>query len=144
VEKDTNGLALFSPVLYQEAFNMRKLFAAVTAAAFVVVLGAPAFAADATVKGQVVDQACYKKDKANNGNDHGAVKDCAVTCAKKGAAMALLTEDGKLYQITGGLAADSNAKLVGHVAHTVEITGPVTDKDGKLSIAADSLKMLKK
>ena len=84
---------------------MRKLFAAVTAAAFVVALGAPAFAKEATIKGEVVDQTCYMKDHAKTGEAH---KDCAATCAKKGAPMAILTEDGKLYQITGGLAEDSN------------------------------------
>ena len=120
---------------------MRKLFAAVTAAAFVVALGAPAFAKEATVKGEVVDQTCYMKDHAKMGESH---KDCAATCAKKGAPMAILTDDGKLYQITGGLAADNNAKLVAHVSHTVEVTGDVTEKDGKMMIAADSLKMVKK
>ena len=120
---------------------MRKLFAAVTAAAFVVALGAPAFAKEATIKGEVVDQTCYMKDQAKTGEAH---KDCAATCAKKGAPMAILTEDGKLYQITGGLAADNNAKLVAHVSHTVEVTGDVSEKDGKMMIAADSLKMVKK
>ena len=120
---------------------MRKLFAAVTAAAFVVALGAPAFAKETTIKGEVVDQTCYAKDHANMGEAH---KDCAAKCAKKGAPMAILTDDGKLYQITGGLAADNNAKLVAHVSHTVEVTGDVTEKDGKMMIAADSLKMLKK
>jgi type 1 fimbria pilin len=120
---------------------MRKLFAAVTAAAFVVALGAPAFAKETTIKGEVVDQTCYMKDHAKMGEAH---KECATTCAKKGAPMAILTEDGKLYQITGGLAADNNAKLVAHVSHTVEVTGDVTEKDGKMMIAADSLKMLHK
>src|SRR5215510_1093648 len=73
-----------------------------------------------------------------------AHKECATTCAKKGAPMAILTEDGKLYQITGGLAADNNAKLVAHVSHQVEVTGDVTEKDGKMTIAADSLKMISK
>ena len=68
--------------------------------------------------------------------------DCAIACAKKGAPLALLTADGKLYQITGGLAADNNAKLVPHVSHTVEVTGEVTEKDGKKMIASDALKML--
>ena len=97
-----------------------------------------------TVKGQVVDQTCFLKDKANNGNDHGDTKECATICAKKGAPMAILTEDGKLYQITGGLAADKNAKLITHISHTVEITGDVTEKDGKMSIASDALTMLKR
>jgi len=120
---------------------MRKVFAAVVAAAFVMALGAPAFAKETTVKGEVVDQTCYMKDHAKSGEAH---KDCAATCAKKGAPMAILTEDGKLYQITGGLAADNNAKLVAHVSHKVEVTGEVSEKDGKMMIAADSLKMISK
>ena len=69
---------------------------------------------------------------------------CAVQCAKAGKPVALLTSDGKVYEVTGGLAADKNAKLSGHMLHTVEITGDVTEKNGKLSIAADTLKMAAK
>jgi hypothetical protein len=126
---------------------MKNTLAGVVAAAFVLALGVPAFAATETVKGQVVDQTCYTKDKANNGSDHKMpqdVKDCAIACAKKGAPLALLTADGKLYEITGGLAADKNAKLVAHVSHTVEVTGEVTEKDGKKMIASDALKMISK
>jgi hypothetical protein len=123
---------------------MRKVLAAAVAATFVMTLGASLFAKEMTVKGQVVDQTCYTKDKANAGMDHGDMKDCATVCAKKGAPLAILTDDGKLYTITGGLAADKNAKLIAHVSHTVEITGDVSENDGKMSIAADKLTMLKK
>lgn len=125
---------------------MRKFYAGLSVAAFVVALGAPALAKEETVKGQVVDQSCYLKDKTNNaGKDHKMpqdVTDCAISCAKKGAPMALLTSDGKLYTIGGGLAANKNEKLIAHVSHTVEVTGDVTEKDGKMMIAADSLKMV--
>jgi hypothetical protein len=125
---------------------MRRFFAGVTAATFVFALGAPAFAKTETLKGQIIDESCYKMDKSNSGKDHkmpkGDTADCAVSCAKAGRPMALLTEDGKVYEISGGLAADKNAKIVPHVAHTVEITGDVTEKDGKMVIAADSLKMI--
>src|SRR5215470_13879928 len=126
---------------------MRRLFAGLTATAFVLV-GATAFAKTETIKGQVVDQACYKMDKSNTGNDHkmpkGDTKDCAIGCAKAGRPLAVLTSDGKVYEIAGGLAADKNAKLIPHVAHTVEITGDVMDHDGKMMITADSLKMISK
>jgi len=125
---------------------MRRMLAGLTAATFVVALAAPAFAKEETVKGQIVDQTCYLKDKAANaGKDHkmaGDEKDCAVACAKKGAPMALLTAEGKVYQITGDLAANMNEKIVPHVAHTVELTGDVTTKDGKNTIAASNLKMI--
>ena len=120
---------------------MRKVLAAVTAAGFVLALGAPLLAKEMTVKGEVVDQTCYMKDHAKVGDTH---KDCATSCAKKGAPMALLTDDGKLYQITGDLAKDKNAKLVEHVSHTVEITGDVTETDGKMMIDAKDIKMVKK
>jgi hypothetical protein len=127
---------------------MRRTFAGFAIAAFVVALTAPAFAASETVKGQVVDMGCYKADKSNTGVDHkmpkGDTKDCALGCAKAGQPLALLTSDGKVYQIAGGLAADKNAKLIAHVSHTVEITGDVMDHGGTMMITADSLKMLSK
>ena len=127
---------------------MRRTFAGFAIAAFVVALTAPAFAASETVKGQVVDMGCYKADKSNTGLDHkmpkGDTKDCALGCAKAGQPLALLTSDGKVYQIAGGLAADKNAKLIAHVSHTVEITGDVMDHGGTMMITADSLKMVSK
>ena len=127
---------------------MRRMLAGLVVVAAVVALGAPLFAAEQTVTGQIIDQTCYMKDKASNaGRDHKMatdVKDCAVACAKKGAPMAILTSDGKVYQITGDLAANMNEKLVPHVAHTVEITGEVTSANGKNMIAANSLKMISK
>jgi hypothetical protein len=126
---------------------MRKVFAGWMAAAFVVALSVPAFAKTETVKGRIVDMSCYNMDKEHNaGKDHkmksGDTADCATACAKMGRPMALLTEDGKVYELTGGLAADKNAKIIPHVSHVVEVTGEVTEKDGKTAISADSLKMV--
>jgi hypothetical protein len=127
---------------------MRHMLTGLSVAALVVAFGAPVFGASATVKGQIVDQSCYNMDKSNTGVDHkmpkGDTKDCAVACAKAGRPMALLTAEGKVYEIAGGLAADKNAKIIAHVSHTVEITGDVMDHDGKLMISADSLKMISK
>ena len=124
---------------------MQRVFAGLTAAAFIVALGGPAYAAVETIKGQLVDQSCYTKDKTNTGNAHkGMPDDCAQACAKKGAPLALLTSDGKVYTITGDLAADKNAKLVAHMSHTVEVTGDVMEKDGKMTIASTALKMISK
>jgi hypothetical protein len=128
---------------------MRRLLIALTAAAFVITLGAPSFAKVDTVKGQLIDQACYKMNKANTGERHqmrnGPVDDCATACAKEGRPVALLTTDGKVYQVTGDLAADKNAKLVPHMTHTVEITGDVTtEQDGTMKIAGTTLKMVSK
>jgi hypothetical protein len=127
---------------------MRQMFAGLTAAALVLALGAPAFAKTETIKGQIVDQTCYKMDKTNAAVDHkmpkGETKDCAINCAKAGQPMAILTADGKVYQLAGGLAADKNAKIIAHVGHTVEVTGDVMEHDGKLMLTADSLTMISK
>jgi len=127
---------------------MQKMFAAIGAAAFLLALGTTAFAKTETIKGQIVDQSCYKMDKSNTGVDHkmpkGDTKDCAVGCAKAGKPMALLTADGKVYEISGGLAADKNAKIIPHIGHTVEITGDVMDHGGSMMIMADSVKMISK
>jgi hypothetical protein len=127
---------------------MRKMFAGLIAAAFVIVFTGPAFAKTETVKGQIVDVACYKMDKSNTGVDHkmpkGDTKDCAIGCAKAGRPMAILTADGKVYELGGGLAAEKNAKIVPHVGHTVEVTGDVMEQDGKTTITSDTLKMISK
>jgi hypothetical protein len=127
---------------------MQKILAGIGAAALLLSLATTAFAKTETITGQVVDQACYKMDKSNTGVDHkmpkGDTKDCAVMCAKGGKPMALLTSDGKLYEISGGLAADKNAKIIPHIGHTVEITGDVMDHGGSMMIMADSVKMISK
>ena len=123
-----------------------KGFAAIAAAGLILAANVSLGAKTETVRGQIVDQTCYMKDMANNkGNDHkmtADTKDCAAACAKKGSPMALLTSDGTVYTITGGLAANNNEKLIAHIGHTVEITGDTTGTAGKMAIAAADLKMV--
>jgi len=120
---------------------MVRIASGLTAAAVVVWLAAPALAETETVKGELVDQTCYMKDRKNVGASH---RECAETCAKKGQPLAVVTGDGRIYEVTGPLSAGNNAKLVPHLAHTVEITGDVSEKDGQMTIAAGagSLKMV--
>jgi hypothetical protein len=61
-----------------------------------------------------------------------------------GRPIALLTSNGKIYVVTGDLAANNNAKLVPHMSHKVELTGDVTEKDGSSTIPATNLKMISK
>lgn len=125
---------------------MRKVLVSLAAAAFVVAVVVPAFAATETVTGRIVDESCYLKDKANNaGPDHKMPADvagCAAACATKGRPMALLTTDGKVYTLVGGLAAENNAKIVPHINHVVTVTGDVVTKEGKMTITAGDLKMV--
>jgi hypothetical protein len=127
---------------------MRTVCAGLVVGALVLALSASAFAATQTISGRLIDQTCYKMNSANTGVDHkmpsGDVKDCAITCAKMGRPVALLTEDGKVYTVTGDLAANNNAKLVPHMSHKVELTGDVSETGGTMTIAAASLKMISK
>jgi hypothetical protein len=116
---------------------MRKL-TVLAACVVAVAFAAPSFAETKTVKGEIVDQACFLKDKGNRGDAH---KDCGTSCAKKGSPVALVTSTGEIYQITGSYTENKNAKLVEHVSHVVEATGEVTEKDGKKMIAVTALKM---
>lgn len=114
---------------------MRKILAVAAAAAFVA--SASLFAAETTVKGEVVDVACQMK-KAPGGQG-AAHKGCADACAKKGATMGIMTSDA-VYEIAGDYAANNNAKLLEFVAAQVEATGEVTEKDGKKIITVSSMK----
>ena len=95
---------------------MRNLISMVAGAAFVAALAIPAFAADMTVKGEVVDVACLtsKKD-AGKGAGHA---NCAMVCAKKGSPVGILTADA-----------------------VYTVTGEVTEKDGVKSINVKSIKL---
>ena len=105
------------------------------------------FAASETLTGTLVDLQCYSLNKEEDREcapaRHRAMI-CAQACAREGFTVGLLTDDGKVYEVHGGLAANINAKLVPHMSHTVTITGDVTEKDGVKSIAADDLKMIGK
>ena len=79
---------------------------------------------------------CHTKKAENVGASHA---DCALSCAKRGAAMGIMTSDG-VYTITGDYTNDKNAKLLDFVAKNVEATGEVTEKDGVKTINVTSLK----
>jgi hypothetical protein len=99
------------------------------------------FAENKTVTGKLVDLSCYGQDKDNTGNVHkGKGYNCGKACAREGFPVGLLTSDGKVYQITGDLAAHANAKLVPHIAENATITGDVMEKGGITMITASDLK----
>lgn len=119
---------------------MRKILAIAAGAACVAFLSAPILAADITVKGEVVDVACsMSKGDGGKGDAHAA---CAMSCAKRGQPVGILTADA-IYEVTGDWAADKNAKLLDFVAKQVEVTGEVTEKDGKKMLNVKSMKLAK-
>jgi hypothetical protein len=107
---------------------------------------APATAESVTVRGLLVDEFCSKTAPPHDNHDNktqAEMESCALECARKGDPVVLLTADGKVYRITGGLAANRNAKLIPHMSRTVEITGEVTERGGRRQIDADVVKSVK-
>lgn len=111
------------------------------ASAFVFMMAVvPVLAAEVT--GELVDQACYMKDKQNSvGVGH---QDCATLCALKGQTVAIVTDRGEVYAIAGELAEDKNARLVPHMSHRVVVTGEIVEKGGKKTITANEVRMAPK
>ena len=118
---------------------MSRRLAQLAACAVFVAFTAPLGAAPTTVKGEVVDLACYNNDKAKMGEGH---KGCGMTCVKKGNPLAIVTADGKVYNLAGAYVENKNAKIVeGDLfAVPVEATGDVTEKDGVQIIAVTTMK----
>jgi len=124
---------------------MAKGMSALLAAALMLASCTTAVAKTATVTGKLVDEHCSRMSKPHDAGDdktEGEVESCALHCAQAGEPVAVVTTDGKIYRITGGLAANKNAKLIPHMSRTVEITGDVSERGGKLRIAAESLKVV--
>ena len=124
---------------------MRRLSAAL-AAVFVFALAAPAFAVDTV--GTLVDLSCYKMDKSNTGLDHkmpkGQTANCAVDCAKQGKPLALITDKGEIFIVSGALAENNNARLIRHLGYKVSVQGSVSalNPDGTRTILGGALKRL--
>ncbi len=113
---------------------MKKLSLGVGGVMLAMAMALPAYAADPVkVTGELIDVMCGATKK---GPDHKA---CADSCAKRGEPVAVFAKDG-MYVITGKLTEEKNAKLIEFMTKQVTVTGEVSkDKDGKLSIAADSI-----
>jgi hypothetical protein len=130
---------------FGRSFKMHKSAAVLVGTLLVTTIVRPVFGNIESVTGQLIDIACYSQNKEDTANRHrGKGSICAQACAREGFAVGLLTTDGKLYQVMGELAANSNAKLVPHMGRAVTITGEVEEKDGEMVIlGSDDLKMVK-
>jgi len=124
--------------------TMRKsvmFFLALFLAAAVTVQAQKKTEKEVTVKGEVVDVACYMMGGAK-GDDHKA---CAEACAKAGGSLGILTADGKLYVslLPDNHKQGPNAVLMDHIAHTVEATGYVRTSGGVQGIMIKTVAMAK-
>ena len=105
--------------------------------AVVVAAAAGVVAEPRTIAGEVVDVRCYERATDNAGDAH---VDCALSCARRGATLGILTADG-VFTITGEYAAEMNRRLIPFVARTVEATGEVTERDGRRTIRIREIKL---
>jgi hypothetical protein len=78
-----------------------------------------------TVKGEVLDMACYL-DHGASGEKHAA---CAKTCIESGLPVGLKTDDGTVYLLIGE-HKPINAVLAPYAAQTVTIKGKLVTRDG--------------
>jgi hypothetical protein len=91
-----------------------------------------------TVKGELLDMNCYMASGAH-GSDH---KSCADMCINSGAAMGVLTTDGKVYLlVTGHDKKEPYEDLKKHAGEEVTVTGKLTEKDGIKGIVVSETKV---
>jgi hypothetical protein len=112
-----------------------RLFTVLGALALSAAVAVPLTAEEKTVTGEVIDVQCRMKKAENTGADH---ENCAMSCAKRGAKMGILTEDG-VYVIAGDYAAEKNKKLLPFVAKSVTATGEVSEQDGQTVITVTKM-----
>ncbi len=100
---------------------------ALVAALAVPAISSTSFAGTTTLKGEVVDTACYL-DHAARGAKH---KQCALNCLANGVAPSLLTPDGKLYLLLPPHGPhDAYDKIKTLAAETVTVRGTELSKAG--------------
>ena len=89
------------------------------------------------VKGEVVDLWCYLE-----GGDHGAEhKSCAISCAKAGNPVGLVTEKGEVYVMMGIKDHQPGKEvLIEKMAETVTVEGTLVKKGGTQVIYVSAVK----
>src|ERR1035437_3421573 len=81
--------------------------------------------ADVTVKGEVLDMACYM-DHGAHGEKHA---ECAATCIESGLPVGIKSEDGKTYLLIGD-HKPLNKTLAQYAGKTITVKGKLSSRDG--------------
>ncbi|HXI85624.1 MAG TPA: hypothetical protein VNL17_16210 [Verrucomicrobiae bacterium] len=81
--------------------------------------------AQVTVKGEVVDMACYL-DHGAHGEKHA---ECAATCIESGLPVGIKGEDGKTYLLIGE-HKPLNKALAAYAGKTITVKGKLATRDG--------------
>ena len=85
---------------------------------------------DITVKGEVLDMACYL-DHGAKGEKHAQ---CAATCIESGLPVGIKGEDGKTYLLIGE-HKPLNKTLAEYAGKTITVKGKLASRDGINMIA---------
>jgi len=109
---------------------MKKITSVISIAALAVFSALPftAKAADdeaTTVKGEILDMACYL-DHGAQGEKHAA---CAQKCIASGLPVGIKTDDGKVYIVIGA-HQPLNKELAPEAGKVVTLKGKAVSKDG--------------
>jgi hypothetical protein len=80
---------------------------------------------EVTVKGEVLDMACYL-DHGAHGAKHAQ---CAATCIESGLPVGIKGEDGKTYLLIGE-HKPLNSELAKYAAKTITVKGKLVSRDG--------------
>ena len=78
-----------------------------------------------TVKGEVLDMACYL-DHGAHGEKHAQ---CAATCIESGLPVGIKGEDGKTYLLIGE-HKPLNKTLAAYAGKTITVKGKLSNRDG--------------
>jgi hypothetical protein len=106
--------------------------------ALVMVGSAVGTAQVSTVRGELITVMCFVGNgEKGRGGDHAA---CALKCANEGYPLAIITDDGQMYKITGKLTADKNAALRELLAKKVVAEGVVGEEGAGKTLDATSVK----
>ena len=94
-------------------------------------------APDITVKGEILDLACYIGHGAK-GPGH---QPCALKCAQMGQPLGLLTADGKLYLLAADHQDPTAFRKAKQLAgEQVEMTGSPAERDGITALTVHAVK----
>jgi len=91
------------------------------------------------LEGQLIGLTCFIKH-GGTGESHTK---CARECAEKGLPLGVLTEAGKIYQISGeghATLKETNAKLLKYVEKKVIVMGKAFEKNGIAMLVVTKIK----
>ena len=106
--------------------KLSLLFSLIAVSSFSSALYAADEKPEATVKGEVLDLACYV-DHGATGEKHGSA--CGKKCISSGLPVGLKADDGKVYLVIGD-HKPLNAELAPYAGKVVSLKGNPISKDG--------------